>query len=276
MRHANSMQSYGRAAAHNEWVEKAARAGFVAKGVIYAIIGVFALKLAFGDGGAILGGKEATQQVAMQPFGQVLLALLGFGLACYALWRLLQSALDIGGADDSTAKSAAKRVGRVASALIYGSLAFTCFQTLVNAGSSSGGRQSYLHRLLMADGGQWVAVAIGVGIIAAGLYQLYKARTCDFEKTFETERMSRQELTWTERLGRFGLAARGVVLPIIGYFLVQAGLSANASESKGTGGALREIASSSYGTVLLAVVAAGFVAYAAYMVASARYRDIYA
>jgi hypothetical protein len=276
VRYANSVQGYGRSAAHSEWVEKAARVGFVAKGVIYAIIGVYAVKMAFGDGGAILGGKEATQQVAIQPFGQVLLALLGFGLAAYALWRLLQAGLDIGGSDDSGAKNAAKRIGRAASGLIYGFLAFTCFQTLVNAGSSGGGKMSYLHQLLMADGGQWVAIALGVAVIGAGVYQLYKAKTLEFQKKFETRRMSRTELTWTTRLGRFGLAARGVVLGIIGYFLVQAGLTASASQAKGTGGALREIASASYGSILLGLVAIGFIAYAVYMFASARYRDVYA
>ena len=276
MRYANSVQSYGRSAAHSEWVEKAARAGFVAKGAIYAIIGVYAVKMAFGDGGAILGGKEAAQQVAIQPFGQVLLALLGFGLAGYALWRFLQAGLDIGGSSDSGAKHAIKRVGRAVSGVVYGLLAFTCFQTLVNAGSSGGSKKSYLHQLLMADGGQWVAIAFGVFVIGAGVYQLYKAKTVEFQKKFETQRMSRTELTWTKRLGRFGLAARGVVLGIIGYFLIQAGITANASQAKGTGGALREIASASYGSILLGLVAIGFIAYAVYMIASARYRNVYA
>jgi hypothetical protein len=67
-----------------------------------------------------------------------------------------------------------------------------------------------------------------------------------------------------------------VVLGIIGYFLVQAGLTASASQAKGTGGALREIASASYGSILLGLVAIGFIAYAVYMFASARYRDVYA
>jgi hypothetical protein len=53
---------------------------------------------------------------------------------------------------------------------------------------------------------------------------------------------------------------------------VQAGLRARASEVRGTGAALREIASQSWGTALVAIVAAGFVAYAVHMMVNARYR----
>ena len=58
-----------------------------ARGLIYAIIGILAIKLAFGAGGKTTDQQGAMQTVAHQPFGTVLLVLLAIGLGGYALWR---------------------------------------------------------------------------------------------------------------------------------------------------------------------------------------------
>src|SRR5205085_8013903 len=69
-----------------EWL---ARAGFVARGLIYGIIGVLALEVAFGAGGQSPNQQGALKTIAQQPFGKVLLILVAIGLAGYALWRLI-------------------------------------------------------------------------------------------------------------------------------------------------------------------------------------------
>src|SRR4051812_18352549 len=84
----------GRRAAQSPWVERLARIGLVAKGVLYAVVAILAVKVA-------LGGREespdrhgALRTIAEQPFGKWLLILLAIGLAGYALWRLTQAILD--------------------------------------------------------------------------------------------------------------------------------------------------------------------------------------
>ena len=47
-----------------------ARAGLVARGVVYGIIGVLALKLALGDGGKATNQQGALRTIAQQPFGK--------------------------------------------------------------------------------------------------------------------------------------------------------------------------------------------------------------
>ena len=71
--------------------EVLARAGFVARGVIYAVIGILAVKLALGDGGKTTNQSGALKTIAQQPFGQVLLILTAIGLAGYSLWRLFRA-----------------------------------------------------------------------------------------------------------------------------------------------------------------------------------------
>ncbi len=74
------------------------------------------------------------------------------------------------------------------------------------------------------------------------------------------------------RVSKLGILARGVVFVMIGTFLVQAALTANPRRARGLDGALETLAAQPYGTLLLALAAAGLVAYAVYMALEARYR----
>lgn len=76
------------------------------------------------------------------------------------------------------------------------------------------------------------------------------------------------------RLGRLGLAARGVIFGIIGVFLIQAALQSNPNKAQGLDGALQELARQPFGAWILGTVATGLVAYGIYMLAQARYRRI--
>jgi hypothetical protein len=266
-----TLRHRARDGANRTWVDHAARAGFAAKGVVHAIIGVLALKLALGHGGAFLDSEQATRVVAIQPFGTVLLVTLGAGLACHSLWLFLQASLDLEGKrGDGDTTHVIKRIGWATSGLVHGALAATAIQTAIGA-SQRGGR-TWVQALLNWDGGRWVMMIVGAIIVGVGFHQLYQAYTAGFQKDLDTASMTDSERRWAIRAGRFGLAARGVVLPIVGWFFVQAGLRARASEVRGTGAALREIASQTWGTTLVAIVATGFVAYAVHMLVNARYR----
>ena len=70
----------------------------MARGVVYGVIGVLALKLALGDGGQATNQQGALQTIANRSFGETLLILLAFGLAGYALWRLIRAAVGHGAA----------------------------------------------------------------------------------------------------------------------------------------------------------------------------------
>lgn len=262
-------------AAHEapNWVEKLARAGYAAKGVVYGLIGVLALMAAFGEGGQVGGGQQAIQTIGSQPFGQFLLVITGIGLASYAIWRFVQAALDPENVG-TDAKGIAKRLGYTGSGLMYGALAILALQMGIGSGGGGGSQQTYVAKVLGEPFGQLIVGAIGVFVIAAGLYQFYKAYTAKFVRDLKTNEMSATELTWAERLGRLGYAARGVVLPIIGYFVVKAAVTYEPGQAKGVGGALATIASQPLGTILLIVVAAGLVAYGAFQLVQAKYRRI--
>lgn len=103
--------------------EGAARAGLTARGVIYVLVGVLALRIAFGDSGgrqADRGG--ALQEIATKPFGAALLWALGAGLVGMALWRLSEASFGAAGQDGG---KAGKRLMAAGRCVFYGFVAYS-------------------------------------------------------------------------------------------------------------------------------------------------------
>ena len=67
--------------------------------------------------------------------------------------------------------------------------------------------------------------------------------------------------------------ARSVVFALIGFGLVKAAIDYDPKEAVGLDGALRKLADSSFGPLLLGIVAAGLIGFALYSIADARYRQ---
>src|SRR5436190_24012967 len=80
-----------------------ARPGLIARGVVYAVIGVLAIKVAVGSAGKAPNQQGALKTVAQQPFGKVLLIALAVGLAGYAGWRLIRAATGHGAEERDSA-----------------------------------------------------------------------------------------------------------------------------------------------------------------------------
>jgi len=256
------------------WLEPAARAGYVAKGIIYALIGGLAIAQVVESSGSVGGGENAVQTIGQQPFGQFLLVLIGAGLFAYALWRAVQAIFDPENAQSDTGGTL-KRVGYGASSAVHAMLGIAAFQMALGSGGGGASKQTYLAELMTVDTiGPVLVVAIGLFVIGFALYQLYKGATLKFQDELKTGEMNGALRRWVPKLGRFALAARGVVFAIMGVYLVKAGFSSNPGQFKGVGGALREIGSESFGSILLLVVATGLAAYGAFQVIMARYRRI--
>ncbi len=75
-------------------------------------------------------------------------------------------------------------------------------------------------------------------------------------------------------LGRLGFAARGVVFLVIGGFLGLAAVRSNSAQVKGLGGALETLSDQPHGSALLALVAAGLLAFGVFGLVQALYRRI--
>lgn len=266
-------QQRGEAVARRPEFAWLARAGLVARGVSYAIIGILALKLAFGDGGKATNQRGALQTIAHQPLGKALLIGMVVGLAGYATWRLMRAALGHGAQQQD---STGERVAGAASGLAYAALCVTAVKILV--GASSGGGTNNPKKtaagVLQWTGGTEIIGVIGVILIGVALYQGYKGVSKKFLKDSNTARMSASTKKAFSALGVFGHLARMVVFGLVGYGLIKAAVNYDPHKAIGLDGALSKLSHYSYGPLLLGVVAAGLIGFALYSIADARYRKI--
>lgn len=256
------------------WVERLARLGFMARGVVYITVGWLAVLAAAGMGGKKTTTSGALATIAQQPFGKLLMIVLAVGLAGYALWRFVRGIVDPE-RKGTDAKGLAKRIGYVISGFAYGGLALTAAQIARGAGRSTGSTaQDATARLMALPFGPWLVGAVGALLIGIGVNTLYIAFKGKFREKLRLSEMTPGEQAGATRMGKIGLTARAVVSGLIGAFLIQAALQSDANEARGLDGTLKVLAQQPYGRWLLGAVAAGLVAYGIYSFVEARYRRV--
>jgi hypothetical protein len=263
-----------RKAVNTPVVEGLARAGYIARGVVYALIGLLAAQLAFSSGGKITDQQGAIQMLGAQPFGKILLILVAIGLVGYAMWGVIRAVLDPLGRGSDT-KGLVERAGFLLSGITYGALAVVAFNagTGVGKASGAGNPQDMSAQLLSKPYGPWLVGILGLFWIGAGVGQLYTAWKADFKKDLKPNLPASEKL-WSERLGRVGYAARGIVFLLIGWFTIQAALTVNPNQAVGFDGALLKLAQQPYGIFLLGIVALGLLCFGIYSMLCARWMRI--
>jgi hypothetical protein len=265
-------RSHGRRATQDRKFEWLARAGLVARGAIYAIVGLLAIQVALGDGGKTTNQQGALKTVAEQPFGKALLVLMAIGLAGYALWRLTRAALGHGVEVDDDAKA---RLDGVVSGIAYAGLCFTAIKLLAGSGGGGGGgADKTTGGVLGWPAGPWIVGIIGVIVVGVGLEQGYKGIKRKFCESAKTGEMSQGVRRAYELVGLAGHLARMVVFGLIGIFLVKAALEFDPDKAVTLDGALAKVAHAPAGPFLLGVVAFGLMAFAAFSFMDARYRRV--
>jgi len=264
----------GRETTHSTAFEVLARAGLIARGAVYAVIGVLAVQVATHSGGTPTNQRGALETIQRQPFGHWLLVATAIGLGGYALWRFVQAAAGQGpegGGDHSTLG----RVSAAVSGCAYAAMCALAVSLLLGASSqSSSNPHKSAAGVLGWPGGQWIVAAAGAAFIGVGIYQGYKGVTKDFLKEEKTERMGPVMRTWMPRIGMVGYLARMVVFCLIGIFAIRAAIDYAPNKAVGLDGALETLSRQTYGTVLLAVVAAGLIAFGLFSITESRYRRI--
>jgi len=252
--------------------EVLSRAGFVARALVYAIIGILALKLALGQGGKLTNQQGALHTVAHQPFGKFLLTLVAVGLGGYSLWRLVRAGIGHGPEGSDTGF---ERLAALASGIAYGALCLLAVEILLGAGGgSSTSPKKAAAGVFGWPAGTWIVGIAGAVMIGVALYQGYRGITKKFLDDSKVEEMGPAVKQWISRLGTVGHLARMVVFGLVGVFLIKAAIEFNASKAVGLDGALAKVVHRSYGPVLLGIVAAGLIAFALYSLSDARYRRI--
>lgn len=255
------------------WIERVARLGFSAKGIVYIVIGILSTQAALGRGGSTTNPRGALRTIAERPFGSALLVVVGIGLIAYACWRFVEAWKDPNHKGND-AKGWIARAVYVVIGLFYIGLALAAFQIARGSSDIADQREEgWTARLLSQPFGRWLVGLVGVAVIAFCLYRIWRAATGDLSERLGSSELSANQARWARRLGSFGLAARSLVYGLMGLFLIQAARTYDAAQAGGLDESLQTLASQPRGAILLGLVAVGLVAYGVYMLLIAWYRQ---
>src|SRR5689334_20084281 len=111
-------ESTARRAGNSHWIDRLARLGLAARGLIYVMVGYFALQIAFGHHSRRVSRNGAFHAIASTSWGPALLWVLAVGFFGYALWRLSEAVWGHAG-EDGTAKKVGKRLFSLFRAIVY-------------------------------------------------------------------------------------------------------------------------------------------------------------
>lgn len=253
------------------WIEVLARAGYAARGIVYVIIGAFAVFAAFGSSD-VKGTEGALQAILSQPYGRLLLWIIGFGLAAFCLWRLVQAIRDTD-RHGSNAKGLAIRAGLIGGGLSYAAAALVALGLARGTGGNSGGDPTgdWIASAHQAGFGSLLVYGVAALLAVVGAAHIVKGIRAGFEKYF---RCPAAQMHWLRPLGRFGLIARGIVFLVLSGLVVSGGLAYDAADRPGLADALTALQVGSFGWLILLAIGLGLVAFGFYSLAEARYRHV--
>lgn len=250
------------------WVVPVMRAGYAARGLVYAIVGGIAVSSAF-RGGQAEGAKGAIASMQGVLWGQLLLWVVALGLLAYAVWRGLSAWMDLE-RHGTDAKGVIARIGTAVSGVIHFGLAFYAARVALGGGSSGDSTESWTARLMQMPFGRWLVVIVGLIVIGAGLYYAHKGLSERYQRNLRSTDL-------TQRLQpacKAGLLAHGIAIVLIGGFFVYAGWTSDPSEAGGLEQAFRTVRDAAFGRVLLGLMGLGFVGFAVYCWIEAAYRIV--
>jgi hypothetical protein len=252
-----------------------ARAGWLAKGLVYGLAGVLAIPIAMdklpASGAA---SQEASQsgaiaRIANSSAGAAALWAVAIGLGLYVIWRVVSILLPA----ENNAKAWATRVGYGVSALTYTFLAWSAISFAshrARASKTENSRVEQLTRDLMEhSGGRSLVGFLGALMIGVGAYFVHKGVTASFRKELRESGVGPFSTKQIVRIGQVGWCARAAMMGLLGFFLIRAAVQYSPDEAEGLDGALRRLTDASWGTLMVLAMGIGLLIYGFFCVISA-------
>jgi hypothetical protein len=261
----------GQSAAARSVGASVARAGLVARGVIYLLIGWVALMLAIGHSNQEADQRGALMTLAGKHYGSTMLWALVVGFAAYALWRFSEAIWGVTGEGNG----AGARIKSGFRGAVYAFFALTTVSVLHGSSSSQATtQQDASARVMQHSGGRWAVGIVGGIVVVVGLSLIVEGLRRKFLKTLRTGEMKQRTRSVVTALGVVGTTARGIVFALAGWLVVDAAKTFNPAKARGLDEALRTLRDQHYGAALLALAAVGLIIFGLYGLCEARWRRV--
>jgi hypothetical protein len=258
-------------------LERVARVGIIAKAVVYLAIGLLATGAVLHIGGVITDTSGVFHFLLHQPLGRVLLGALALGLFAYTIWLSVQAILDPD-RNGTSFVGMVNRFGQIVTALAQLALSVEAARLALGLRSVLSGSVDLSNERLVAEGirapiGVQLVGLVGLALVWVAASQLYRAVAGDVRRDWRLGDLG-EHAVWAVRIGRFGLAARAVVLGVGGWLVFQAARAYDPSRAGGIRAVLRTLAGFYASGWLLGLVGLGLVAFGIFALVEARYRVI--
>ncbi|MDB5719478.1 MAG: hypothetical protein JWP15_96 [Alphaproteobacteria bacterium] len=208
----------------------AARCGFAARGILYALIGILAMTGRTEDPHGALG-------FIFRKAGSPVLIPMGLGFLAYGVWRVVDAAFD-GDDHGNDPKGILVRIGGAACGLVYLSFALATAKLLflhTGGGGGGGAAEQGASTALHLPGGSLLLYAAAAAFLGGGIWQFVKAWKLKFLKRVTDWAAHSVLVKW---LGRLGFAARGAVFVTVAWLFFNAARDLKASEAGGSADAM--------------------------------------
>ena len=260
-----------RARSVHPWVSRVVRLGYVAKGVIYSLIGLLAMRVGFGlRGGRLTDPGGVLMQLLRQPFGLIVLTVIGVGIMGYTAYYLVEAIADLRGKGGGW-RGWLDRSLTIIKSVFYGLIGVQALRIVFFGGRPNSNPEDQARMVMRLPLGSVLLVLIGIGIAIYGVTQIKMALQGGVDEDIDVARV-RREARWLLPFGRAGAAARGVILVLMGLALASSGWSRDPSDADGYREVLLAIAS--INPWLLAAMGAGLLSFGLYQLCHARYAKL--
>ncbi len=250
------------------WVGRLARFGLACRGLLYLVIALLAIDLARGRGGRP-DQRGALETLAHHPFGHALVLAIAVGFAGLAVWQAAWATWP-----PRVSSTTARRLVAAGKAVIYLALCASAIAVAFGGRSGSSGDQQVVDvtgRAMHGTAGRALVGTAGLIICIAGVVLIVKALRRGYDNEVRISDVPRPARHAFEAVGVAGMGARGIVVGLIGYFVVQAAITYDPGHAKGLDGVLSTVVHHPYGPWLLGLIAIGLGCFGLFSLLEVRY-----
>ena len=259
--------------AGSEAVTLMGRLGYVARGIVYFLVGASAAIAAIWPAHRPAGPSDAVQLGSGQlghghPIGAIFLIAVAFGLACLAGWFTIAGLTT---AQHARGRSWWRGLGMLGDASVY--LVFMIDVAGIALGLWRGGGdrnvQSWIAWLSAWDYGRLLIGIIGAAVLVGGAGLLIWGIVGDVDREVVLPQREKRRI---RPLARYGIAGRGAAVALVGCFLIAAAFYGNPREAHEVGGVLAALRQVTYGRVLIGLFGLAFIGSSLFDFVAAFYR----
>jgi hypothetical protein len=250
----------GEKLAENKWVERSAKLGYAARGLLYLIAGITMALAAINLHDPVRGMRGSLDILMGIPLGRIAVGLIAIGLFGYIFRRIVQLMVPPTGTPPGRTMRWGRRLSYAWSGLFHIGIALTALQLFLWSTDYRPWGFQLDRPIAPRDG--WLLFLTGLGTIGYAGFEFYMALKRRFTIDLAFERMSPRVERFILWCGIVGYSGRGIAFFSLGLLFAYIGWNI---ENLAIGNIFQTLEASPYTLFALACASAGLIAYGLFL-----------